>query len=192
MAKRRKGRTFRKKMRGGQEEEERKYSPVYSLVDISKLPEDYKKKMKPKPTSFIKPTDEPTDEPTEEDLRGGKLRRTRKRRMSKRRRNSRKSRKSKSRKMHRGGLGLGSVLDFLRKKKEKKENKGVVNMTTESNSGFENQPVEEGKINRIEEKHYKPIDEYTKEEYTRFREKPYIGDKPVDNITMKKNSWFPF
>ena len=44
MAKRRKGRTFRKKMRGGQEEEERKYSPVYSLVDISKLPEDYKKK----------------------------------------------------------------------------------------------------------------------------------------------------
>ena len=91
--------------------------------------------------------------------------------------------------MHRGGLGLGSVLDFLRKKKE---NKGVVNMTTESNSGFENQPVEEGKINRIEEKHYKPIDEYTKEEYTRFREKPYIGETPVDNITIKKNSWFPF
>ena len=232
MAKRRKGRTFRKKMGGNpenpkekqekpenpenpknpKEEQERKNSPVdisgatykkyktkitkplfgtettygetYSGPNISKLSKYYRENIiPPKPTSSIEPTDEPTDENIsgnivfKDDVSGGKLRRTRKRRMSKRRRNSRKSRKSKSRKMHRGGLGLGSVLDFFRKKKQenqgvvnmrgesnsgfgsqqrvspqpiKEENQRVVNMTTESNSGFENQPVQKEKINRIE------------------------------------------
>jgi hypothetical protein len=140
MAKGRKGRTFRKKMRGGQEIKpeleleleqklEQKLTPTYpaSVVDISKI----RGEALSKPVSSTEPTKENISDHDlyADDVMGGKLRRTRKRRMTKRRRNSRKSRKSKSRRMRRGGT--------------------YFDLKNEYNSPFENQPVED-KINRIE------------------------------------------
>jgi hypothetical protein len=139
MAKGRKGRTFRKKMRGG-------LLPV-EPVDIS----TYNTSLLPKkPISLIKPSYENISDYNlyADDVMGGKLRRTRKRRMTKRRKNSRKSRKSKSRKM-RGGFFMGDYLpSFLKPGQQKKQEN--FNMRKELNTDFENQPVVE-KINRIEE-----------------------------------------
>jgi hypothetical protein len=90
MVKGRKGRTFRKKMRGG--------LPPVKTVDIS----TYNGPLRVKPTPTVEEVDEKIL--TNDDLMGGKLRRTRKQRMTKRRRNSRKSRKSKSRRMRGGSL----------------------------------------------------------------------------------------
>jgi len=112
MAKGRKMRTLRKKMRGGQETKQ-KLTPTYpvSFVDISKIPGE----AQAKPVSSIEPSEENISDDIlyADDTRGGKLRRTRKRRMTKRRKNSRKSRKSKSRKMRGGGF-----LDWITGKEE--------------------------------------------------------------------------
>jgi hypothetical protein len=152
MAKGRKGRTFRKKMRGGLE--------PGKPVDISTY-------NRPLPD---KPTVEEVDNKilTKDDVMGGKLRRTRKRRMTKRRKNSRKSRKSKSRKM-RGGVFMGDYLPSFLKSGQQKEQK-IFDMRNQHNSPFENQPVEE-EINRIEERNDKTVYDNIREFSPEFIEK---------------------
>jgi hypothetical protein len=154
MAKGRKGRTFRKKMKGGLEpgkpelepELEQKLKPTYpvSVVDISKIPGQAQ--APPKPVSLVIPSNKNISDNNlyADYLMGGKLRRTRKRRMTKRRKNSRKSRKSKSRKM-RGGIIENYLPSFFKRGQEKNQ----------ENSYFQNKPVEE-KINRIEERNNNP------------------------------------
>jgi hypothetical protein len=134
MTKRRKGRTFRKKMRGGQEENKVSFLPIdisktgkmsesplgkettfgetSPIVDISKI----RGQAPPKPT--LEQVDEVTL--TKDDIMGGKLRRTRKRRMSKRKRNIKKNRKSKSKKM-RGGAFTDYLPSWMTGKKEEQQ-----------------------------------------------------------------------
>lgn len=121
MAKGRKARTFRKKIRGGQEENKSLFSPI----DISKLV--YKPKISESPlgketiygetypivniSTYTKPLQSKKSLSTmvddltlsKDDIMGGKLRRTRKRRMTKRRKGVKKMTR-KSRKMRGGGL----------------------------------------------------------------------------------------
>lgn len=82
----------------------------------------------------------------------------------------------KSRKM-RGGDISDYLPSFLTGKKQPSQQN--YDMTSESNSGFGQQRVGP-----------QPIKQYTEEEYSQFREKPNIGDKPIDEITIKKQSWF--
>jgi hypothetical protein len=98
-----------------------------------------------------------------------------KRRMSKMRHAKKMIRKS--RRMRGGGI-TDYLPSFLTGKKPQQQN---YDMTTESNSGF-------GSQQRVGPQ---PIKQYTEEEYTQFREKPNIGDKPVAEITMnEKSSWW--
>jgi hypothetical protein len=160
MAKGRKGRTFRKKMKGGLEPG--KPVDISKYVKMGKISKSqlgtettYGETHPINISTYNRPlADKPTLEQvdnkilTKDDIMGGKLRRTRKRRMTKRRKNSRKSRKSKSRKMS-GGFVIGDYLpSFLKPGQQKKQE--IFNMRNENNSGFENQPVKE-EINRIEE-----------------------------------------
>ena len=99
-----------------------------------------------------------------------------KRRMSKMRHSKKMIRKS--RKMRGGGL-----LDFFTGKKQQQQQN--YDMTSESNSGFENQP----------RNGQQPIKTFSEQEYVEYRNNPskYATDKPVADITMKeKSSWFPF
>ena len=102
-----------------------------------------------------------------------------KRRMSKMRhlkKNIRKSRKM------RGGAFSDYLPSFLTGKKLQQQN---YDMTNEYNSGFKTQQTNGAQ----------PIEQYTEEEYTEFRNNPnkFASDKPIDEITMKeKSSWFPF
>jgi hypothetical protein len=197
MAKGRKMRTFRKKIRGGQQENKYSYSPIdiskyvnmgkisksplgkettfgetSSIIDISK----FRGQAVPKPT--LEEIDSVTL--TKDDIMGGKLRRTRKRRMTKRRKGVKKMIR-KSRKM-RGGAFSDYLPSFLTGKKLQQQN---YDMTNEYNSGFKTQQTIGAQ----------PIEEYSKEEYEYLRENPnkYASDKPIDEITMKeKSSWFPF
>jgi hypothetical protein len=167
MAKGRKMRTFRKKIRGGQQENKYSYSPI----DISK----FRGQAVPKPT--LKEIDSVTL--TKDDIMGGKLRRTRKRRMTKRRKGVKKMIR-KSRRM-RGGDINDYLPSFITGKKPQQN----YDMTNEYNSSFRTQ----------QNNGTQPIEQYTDEEYKFLRENPnkFTSDKPIDEITIKKNSsWFPF
>jgi hypothetical protein len=195
MAKGRKMRTFRKKIRGGQQENKYSYSPIdiskyvnmgkisksplgkettfgetSSIIDISK----FRGQAVPKPT--LEEIDSVTL--TKDDIMGGKLRRTRKRRMTKRRKGVKKMIR-KSRKM-RGGAFSDYLPSFLTGKKPQQN----YDMTNEYNSGFKTQQTIGAQ----------PIEQYTDEEYTEFRNNPnkYASDKSVADITIKESSWFPF
>lgn len=189
-------RTFRKKIRGGQQENKYSYSPIdiskyvnmgkisksplgkettfgetSSIIDISK----FRGQAVPKPT--LEEIDSVTL--TKDDIMGGKLRRTRKRRMTKRRKGVKKMIR-KSRRM-RGGDINDYLPSFITGKKPQQN----YDMTNEYNSSFRTQ----------QNNGTQPIEQYTDEEYKFLRENPnkYASDKSVADITIKeKSSWFPF
>ena len=101
-----------------------------------------------------------------------------KRRMSKMRKGVKKIIR-KSKKM-RGGAFADYLPSFLTGKKPQQQN---YDMTSETNSSFRTQQSNGAQ----------PIEQYTEEEYTEFRNNPnkYSTDKPIDNITIeKKSSWW--